>query len=88
MIPINQVLSKIRWDEEYSKGHRFEIGYLDKVLGASVTVLVTDIILEKGNSFSFTIMNENEEITIPFHRVRTVYCDGKIIWDRPISKEL
>jgi uncharacterized protein (UPF0248 family) len=82
MVPIVDLLNRIRWDKEFGKGV-FEIGYLDHVEQRIVRVPLARIHLEKGNHFSFQLETEIGEIlTIPFHRIREVYRDGIILWKR------
>ncbi len=82
MIPVRDLLSRIRWDKEFGAGF-FEIGYLDHVEGGVVRIPFKRIIFEEGNRFSFQIEDENGELlNIPFHRIREVYKDGIPIWQR------
>lgn len=83
MIPIHQLLNRIRWDEDFGRG-RFEIGYLDQLEQRIVLVPFRELRFEEGNRFSFEIEGPDDEFqTIPFHRVREVYKDGRLIWQRP-----
>ncbi len=82
MIPIHELLNKIRWDSEFGKGI-FEIGYYDRMEREIIRVSFEKVHLEKGNHATFQLMDLNEELqTIPFHRVREVYKDGDLIWSR------
>jgi uncharacterized protein (UPF0248 family) len=81
MTPIQQLLNRIQWDEEFGKGD-FEIGIYDRV-GDAIEVLPLDRLhFEKGNHFSFTIILDGEVLTIPFHRIREVRKNGITIWKR------
>jgi uncharacterized protein (UPF0248 family) len=83
MIPIQDLLHRIRWDPEFRKG-RFEIAYLDKVADTLVRVPFTELRFEPGERFGFEIVGlHGESQLIPFHRVREVYRDGELIWQRP-----
>ncbi len=83
MKPPRELLSKIRWDKEFGKG-RFEIGYDGHLEKRIVRILFEEIVFEEGNPFSFQIRNpEGETVTIPYHRVREVYKDCILIWQRP-----
>ncbi|MCF6149795.1 MAG: DUF504 domain-containing protein [Candidatus Kuenenia sp.] len=83
MIPIHELLSKICWNSEFGKGI-FEIGYYDRIERKNIRVSFEKILLEKGNHATFRLMDANGELqTIPFHRVREVYKDGELIWNRP-----
>jgi uncharacterized protein (UPF0248 family) len=73
MVSIVDLLNRIRWDKEFGKGE-FVIGYENHMLDHYVYVPFEEIQLK----------NEmGELITIPFHRVREVLKDNKIIWQRP-----
>jgi len=83
MLPIQDLLHRIRWDPEFGKG-RFEIAYLDKVAGRLERIPLELVRFEPGESFGFEIVGlHGEERFIPFHRVREVYRDGALIWRRP-----
>lgn len=82
MIPIHELLSRIRWDREFGQGC-FEIGYLDHVECRIIRVPLTHLRLEQGNRFCFHYETETGETrAIPFHRVREVLRDGNLIWRR------
>jgi uncharacterized protein (UPF0248 family) len=82
MMPIHELLSRIRWDKEFGSG-KFDIGYLDHVEQRIIHVPLAQVRLEKGNHFSFQLETEmSETLTIPFHRIREVYRDGVMIWQR------
>jgi uncharacterized protein (UPF0248 family) len=83
MIPIQDLLHRIRWDPEFAKG-RFEIAYVDKVGGALVRVPFTSLRFMPDQHFGFEIAGlPGRELFIPYHRVREVYRDGQLIWQRP-----
>lgn len=82
MIPIRQLLNRIRWDSEFAEGS-FEVGYFDHIKQRIVRVPFDEILFEKGNNFSFLLRNcEGDLISIPFHRVRELHKDGSLIWRR------
>jgi uncharacterized protein (UPF0248 family) len=82
MIPIHQVLNRIRWDKEFGTAH-FEIGFLDHAAKKILLIPFTKIHFEEGNQFSFQLENEMGEIlVIPFHRIRQVFRDRVLIWNR------
>jgi len=82
MQPLQDLLHRITWDAEFGKG-TFALGYLDRIAHHEVVVPFTSISLEPGAA-SF-IVHDEEGIAahIPLHRVRTVYKDGTVIWQRP-----
>ncbi len=87
-IPIQSLLNRIRWDQEFGKGH-FEIGYYDHVSQKIARVSLQEVRFEEGNRFSFEMKTAAGEAggevqTIPFHRIREVYKDGHLIWSRQL----
>ena len=82
MIPIHELLNRIRWDKDFGRG-RFEIGYFDHLERKVIRIPMRELHFEQGNSFSFDLHTpEGEVITIPFHRIREVYRDSVLIWSR------
>jgi len=82
MQTINELLSRIRWDREFGCSS-FEIGYYDRVKESIIRIPFDEIIQQPGNSFSFQIIDrDGMGRTIPLHRVREVFRDGVLIWQR------
>ena len=82
MIPIHQLLSRIRWDKEFGKG-RFEIGYFDRREGTIQRVALGEMRFREGERNAFEIVDESGQWRrIPLHRIREVYRDGQVIWQR------
>ena len=82
MQPIQQLLNRIRWDSEFSKG-TFALGYYDYFARGERVVPITSIMRNTGES-SFSICGDDGVVVrIPLHRVRTVYKNGEPIWPRP-----
>ncbi len=83
MIPIQDLLNRIRWDKEFGKG-AFEIGYIDHISRKIVHTPLEKMQFEEGNHFSFKIEDPEGNLqAIPFHRIREVRKDGALIWSRP-----
>lgn len=83
MIPIQDLLNRIRWDKEFGKG-AFEIGYIDHISRKIIRTPFQKMRFGEGNSFSFKIEDSEGNLqTIPFHRIREVRKDGALIWSRP-----
>lgn len=83
MTPIHQLLSRIRWDAEYARS-RFVIGYWDRLCGRLFHVDLREIAWDPDNPSFFDLMDEDGiSHSIPFHRVREVWRDGALIWQRP-----
>ncbi len=81
METIRELLSRIRWDDEFGKGS-FDIGIYDRVADAVELHPLEELHLEQGNHFSFSITIDGEVLAIPFHRIREVRKNGQTIWNR------
>lgn len=87
MIPIQDLLNRIRWDPSYGAG-RFTIGYYDRIERRIVRVPLENIDIEPGNHFSFTATQTDGTVhEVPFHRVREVQRNGELIWQRERADE-
>ncbi len=83
MQPIDQVLNRIRWDREFGDA-LFEIGYYDRLVAGIIRRPLVDLLFEPGNKESFLLMDkEGVYQRIPLHRVREVYRNDELIWQRP-----
>jgi uncharacterized protein (UPF0248 family) len=83
MIPIQELLSRIRWDPEFGGG-KFIIGYHDRIKAQIVEVPLARIALETDSHGSFEAIETDGSVhSVPYHRVREVYRDGELIWRRP-----
>lgn len=83
MIPIHELLNRIRWDAEFG-GADFKIGYYDRVENDTVIVPLSRIYLGPNNRSSFSLYDASAGLrTIPLHRIRQVYRNGELIWERP-----
>ncbi|VGO22597.1 DUF504 domain-containing protein [Pontiella sulfatireligans] len=81
METIQQLLNRIRWDENFGRGD-FTVGIYDRVKDAVEFQPLENLKQENGNHFSFTVCMEGEIVTIPFHRIRAVRKNGETIWQR------
>jgi uncharacterized protein (UPF0248 family) len=82
MVPIQDVLHRIQWDPS-CRGHRFDIGYLDRVAGAVVRVPLADAHLDAARPASLILRDAaGVALRIPLHRVRVVWRDGVSFWAR------
>jgi uncharacterized protein (UPF0248 family) len=83
MIPIQQLLHRIRWDPEFGQA-AFVIGYFDRVKNVIVRVPFGRVLVEAGDSFAFTAVEDDGSVhEVPLHRIREVYRNGELIWQRP-----
>lgn len=82
MIPIQELLNRIRWDGTFAEGD-FVIGYYDRVTQMVIQMPLSEIHFTPGDHFFFQVTDQNGEIhEIPFHRVREVYKNHELIWHR------
>ncbi len=82
MIPIQDLLHRLRWDPQFAQGE-FTLGYYDRVARDLVLVPYREIRLLPEDHFGFTVVDaEGTAHSIPFHRVKVVYKDGAAIWSR------
>lgn len=82
MIPIQDLLNRIQWDPEFGND-MFVIGYHDRHRDQIVRVPFAQIELTRGNHFSFSLVDQHGSLRmIPFHRVRAVWRDDELIWQR------
>jgi uncharacterized protein (UPF0248 family) len=82
MIPIHELLARIRWDPQFGGG-RFELAYLDRTKKALVRLPLERIRTDPQNRFGFEALEEDGSVhSVPYHRVRAVWCDGQLIWSR------
>ena len=81
--PIHELLSRIRWDPAFAQG-QFEMAYADHVLGRDVRVALVRALLDVGAPGMIGVIDpDGVTCNIPLHRIRKVYRDGELIWQRP-----
>lgn len=82
MIPVHELLSRIRWDKDFGRG-QFVIGYYDRLEERIVRVPLREIFFEPEDHFSFDLIDQDGLLhRIPLHRIKEVYKDGELIWKR------
>lgn len=82
MIPIQDILHRIRWDSSFAAAE-FEIGYYDRVEQRIIMVPFADLHFDPAYPLFFQIVDdEGTTRSIPLHRVKDVYRDGQLIWHR------
>ncbi len=83
MTPIHELLNRIRWDPEFSKGN-FELGYYDRAEDRIILVPLKEVTFPEDIPQTFQLIDfEGQVHRIPFHRVRELYKDSQRIWHRP-----
>ena len=87
MIPIQELLNRIRWDPGFGVG-RITIGYYDRMKHRVIRVPLENIDIEPGNHFFFIATEADGTVhEVPFHRVREVRRNGERIWHRDLAGE-
>lgn len=82
MIPIHELLNRIRWDEDFGRGE-FVIGYYDRVEDRIIRVPLRELFFEPGDHFAFDLIDTAGELhSIPLHRIKEVRRNGELIWHR------
>ena len=82
MIPIHELLNRIRWDADFARGS-FVLGYYDRVDDKVIRVPIRRVQLTPDDHFSFQVTDpDGYTHEVPFHRVKDVYRNGELIWHR------
>lgn len=82
MIPIQDLLHRIQWDPEFGRAE-FEIGYLDRLAHCISRIPWRQVRLEPGEHFALEVTEDDgSRHMVPLHRVREVWRDGVLIWQR------
>jgi len=80
--PIQQLLSRLRWDPRFREG-RFDIGFYDRRARRIIVVPFTALEFPPGERFAFEVMDADGNVhRIPFHRIRRVWRNGQLLWQR------
>ncbi|HET9700723.1 MAG TPA: DUF504 domain-containing protein [Burkholderiales bacterium] len=81
MVPIHELLARMRWDPEFGRGE-FELAYLDRMQRGLVRVPLREVEVLPGHEFIRFSDAGGVAREVPLHRVREVYRDGRLIWRR------
>lgn len=82
MIPIHELMNRIRWDREFAEAD-FVISYYDRHSGQNIEVPFTALSFSPDDHFRFTLVDDEGAVhNIPYHRVREVFRNGERIWHR------
>jgi len=81
MIPIQDLLNRVRWDEVFGQA-RFDIAYYDRVQKKVIRVPVPRSLFGRDSFFLDVIAPDGTGHSVPLHRVRAVWRDGVEIWRR------
>ncbi len=82
MTPIQDILHRIQWDSAYARAD-FLIGYWDRVARRIVRVPLRQVDFPADDGFSLeAIEDDGSAHSVPLHRVREVWRDGTLVWQR------
>jgi uncharacterized protein (UPF0248 family) len=82
MIPIQDLLHRIRWDPDFGRA-RFELGYFDRMNGSIIRVSLGALHFPEDAHGMFELIDEEGiSRSIPLHRIKSVWRDGELIWHR------
>ena len=82
MMPVHELLNRIRWDEDFGRAE-FLIAYHDRLENDTILVPLKELRFDRDDHFDFELIDDLGELhTIPLHRIRQVYRDGRLIWHR------
>lgn len=82
MQPVQDVLNRIRWDRNLA-GDEFKIGYYDRIQERLITVFFKEIHFPTGDHFAFEVIDgEGVVHSVPYHRVKAIYQNERLIWHR------
>ena len=81
MQPVHELLSQIRWDPNFTG--EFEIAFADHMKPELQRVPVNEMRFDAQDRSVFRAFDEEGNVvSIPFHRIRKVYRNGQVIWNR------
>ncbi len=82
MMPIQDLLNRIRWDVRFGQA-RFEIGYYDRVEKTLLRVPLEKVCFSDAEHYFLDVIAPDGAVhSVPLHRVRAVWRDGMLIWQR------
>jgi uncharacterized protein (UPF0248 family) len=82
LIPIHELLNRIRWDSQFAEGS-FVLGYYDRAEDRVILVPFKDVSFPPDSPGTFELTDaEGRTHRVPFHRVREMYRDSQRIWHR------
>lgn len=82
MIPIDELLNRIRWDPEYGQGE-FAIGYYDRLEERIIVVPFGAVCFAPDDHFAIQVADAlGQTRSVPLHRVCEVHRNGECIWRR------
>ena len=80
MQPIHELLSKIKWDKRENP-EEYSVFYFDRVLDKLIKIPYSKIKKIEG---SFMVLDNEEESSIPMHRIKRVEKSNAVVWERKL----
>jgi uncharacterized protein (UPF0248 family) len=82
MQPIQDLLNRIHWDPHFGEG-RFELAFVDHRVPGLVRLAFDKLCFAPGDHYFFQYFDEEGVVhNVPFHRIKAVYKNGELIWQR------
>jgi uncharacterized protein (UPF0248 family) len=82
MLPIRDLLNRIRWDEDFGRAE-FSIGYYDRLAKTIIVMPLKSIAFPRDRPGVLELVEPEGGVhTIPLHRIKVVYRNGELIWQR------
>lgn len=78
MLPIHQLLNKIKWDKRENP-REYTILYFDRIKKDLIKIPYTKIKRLEGG---FMVLDNEEESNIPLHRIKKVTKNDVVVWKR------
>ena len=84
---IRDLLNRIRWDPEFGRAE-FVLGYYDRVEDRIIRVSFAWVDFDPADHTTFQLTDAaGEPLAIPLHRIRAVWRDGVLIWQRGAANQ-
>lgn len=85
MKTVQEILSRIRWDEDFAK-NTFKIAYYDRVEDNLIIVGFNELQFSPDDRFGFYLIDQyGQTHSVPYHRVKAIYQNDKLIWHRNLN---
>ncbi len=78
MLPIKDLLNKIKWDKKENP-EEYTLFYFDRILNNLIPIPYNKIKRLEG---SFMILDSEDETNIPLHRIKKVTKNKIVVWER------
>jgi len=87
MIPVQDLLHRIRWDADFGSAE-FRIGYYDRIEHRIIVAPFQSLNFPYDTPFAFEMVDiDGNILSIPFHRICQIYRNGELIWERMMKDD-